>query len=586
MLAAQNTLSGTLTVNLTLTAAGSPWRVTADVIVPANVTLTIEPGAVVHFDPSAGIKVQAGGRLSAAGTDEARITMTRTPGSSSPWDGIEFDRTMADNVLSHADMTWGDAQNEVILVQYSKLRIDHTTWNNTTKIVIEVSHPSLWVGNSVFPAVEGQEAIHGSVIRDAEYLVLEGNTFGRPTGYNDVIDFSDCRRPGPVLEVYGNVFEGGGDDGLDLDGCDAHIEGNVFMNFHKANGTTSTSNAVATGVYDGYSPSVVAARNLFVDNDHAILLKEDVFLRADNNVFVNCAVAAINFGEWPDRTVDPGKGAVLEGNIFWNNGSAFENQSAQPGKKDPVIEMNRCDAPADIHYLGTGNVDVDPKFVDPGNNFHLLPDSPLLGRGPNGLDMGAYVPAGVSVSGEPDPMTDRTDAALTVWGPGIIGYKYSVNNPDGPWYGEFSIQDNPVIGLTNLTDGQSVTVYVEGKNSANRWQTDPDFTVSKTWTVQISSNSVTRSEASDRPRDFKLCQNTPNPFNPLTVIGFEVPCSADIRLEVLDALGCRVADLASGWTAAGKYKAAWDAREFPSGVYYGRLKAGDFVKTIKMSLVR
>jgi len=113
--------------------------------------------------------------------------------------------------------------------------------------------PSLRVSNSVFPDENGREAIHGEMLRDDEYLVLRGNTFGRTSGYNDVIDFSDCRRPGPVLEVYDNVFTGGSDDVLDMDGCDAHIEGNVFMNVHKSNTTTSTSNVLATGVYSGYS---------------------------------------------------------------------------------------------------------------------------------------------------------------------------------------------------------------------------------------------------------------------------------------------------------------------------------------------
>jgi hypothetical protein len=586
-LTAQNTLSDTLTGDRTLTADGNPWRVTADVIVPKDVTLTIEPGAVVYFDPSAGIKVQAGGRLVAAGTDNARITLTRTPGSSSPWDGIEFDQTMTDNLLSHVDMTYGDQQNQMILVRYSKLLIDHATWNNTTKIIIEVEHPSLLVRNSVFPDVEQQELIHGVYLRDNEYLIVDGNTFGRPSGYNDVIDFSDCRRPGPVFEVYNNVFTGGGDDALDLDGCDAHIEGNVFMNFHKANSSSSTSNALATGVFNGYSPTIVVARNVFVNNDHAVLLKEDSYMRAENNVFVNCVYGAIDYSEWPDRTVDPGKGAVLEGNIFWNNGSTFQNQFAQPGKKDPLIVMNRCDVSQDLHYLGTGNMDVDPKFVNPGaEDFHLLPDSPVRGKGPNGLDMGKFVPAGASISGEPDSVTNRTDATLTVGGPGITRYTYSVNSADGPLYGEFSVQDNPAIGLSSLTDGQSYLVYVKGKNSANRWQTEPDFTASKTWTVRVSPSGFPRSESSDRPGNFKLCQNTPNPFNPLTVIEFELPQSADVRLEVLDVLGRRVADLASGQYAAGKYKAVWDAREFPSGTYYGRFRAGDFVKTIKMSLLK
>jgi hypothetical protein len=573
-------LSGTLTSNRILLAGPSPWRVTSDLIVPSGVTLTIEPGATVVFDANAGIKVQAGGRLAAAGTEDGRITLTRTPGFSSPWDGIEFDHTMEDNVLGFADLSYGDRQTEVILVQTSKLTIDHVTWSRVGKTIIEAEHPSLLVSNSVFPDVMERELIHGQLLRDAEYLILKGNVFGRPSGYNDVIDFSDCRRPGPVFEVYDNLFLGGGDDALDLDGCDAHIEGNRFMNFHKANGSSSTSNALATGVYNGYSPTIVVCRNVFADNDHAVLLKENSYMVAENNVFANCVHGAINFGEWPDRIVDPGRGAVLDGNIFWNNGSALENQKAQPGKTDPAIVVNRSLIPAEWHGLGSGNLDADPLFTD---EYRLSEGSPAAGAGPNGLDMGAFVPAGASISGEPDSVTERTDAALTVGGPGIVAYRYSLMGPSGPWEGDYAIEDDPVIRLSGFEEGDTVQVTVRGINSAGRWQTDPDCAVSKPWIVRPVPNAAGRPSA---PLSFRMFQNRPNPFNPVTVLEFELPSPERISLTVYDASGRVAADLASGRYPAGRFRCAWDARDCPSGMYTARLIAGPYAKTIKMTLVK
>ena len=511
--------------------------------------------------------------------------MTYSADSTSSWNGVVFDHSMKDNVLSHVDMSWGDRQNQMILVQYSKLLIDHTTWSHTTKTIIEVEHPSLLIRNSVFPDVNERELIHGVYLRDSEYLILDGNVFGRPTGYNDVIDFSDCRRPGPVFEVYNNVFTGGGDDGLDVDGCDSHVEGNLFMNFHKKNNTSSTSNAIATGVFNNYSPSIVVARNVFLNNDHAVLLKEDSYMRSDNNVYVNCMIGAIDYGEWPDRTVDPGRGADLNGDIFWNNGSDFQNQFAQPGKKNPFITVNRCIISKDLDSLGTGNLDVDPKFVDPENDFHLQPLSPAIGKGPNGLDMGRWVPTGASISGEPDSISNQTTTALTIGGPGITDYEYSLNNQAGPWSGIFALADSPKVNLTDLKDGETYTVYVKGKNSAGRWQTDPEYTSSRTWTV-VTSVGVTQTVQSVRPKSFILHQNTPNPFNPLTVIEFDLPESRFITLTLFDGLGREIATLASGQYPAGKFKSVWDARNFSSGTYYARYHAGDFIKTIKMTLVK
>jgi hypothetical protein len=529
--------------------------------------------------------VESDGRLAAEGTDDNRIILTRIPGSASSWDGIAFDHTLKENVLSHIDMSWGDNQNQAVLVQYSKLLIDHFTWTHTVKTLIEAEHPSLLVRNSVFPDVNEKELIHGEYLRDNEYLILENNVFGKPTGYNDVIDFSDCRRPGPVFEVYNNVFTGGGDDGLDVDGCDSHVEGNLFMNFHKGNNTSSTSNGIATGVFNGYSPTIVVARNVFLNNDHAVLLKEDSYMRSDNNVFVNCKYGAINYGEWPDRTVDPGKGADLAGDIFWNNGSDFQNQFAQPGKKDPIITVNRCIISSELHALGSGNLDADPRFLDPENDFHLLPDSPARRNGSNGLDMGRYVPGGASVSGEPDSVSNQTTAALTVGGPGITDYEYTVNGPAGPWSPELSVADKPKIDLTDLKNGESYTVYVKGRNSAGRWQTDPEYASSKTWMV-VTSDGVTQAVQSGNPKTFVLHQNAPNPFNPLTVIEFEIPESRFVTLTLYDGLGREMEKLASGRYPAGKYKSIWDARNYPSGFYYARLQAGDFAQTKKMMLVK
>jgi len=113
--------------------------------------------------------------------------------------------------------------------------------------------------------------------------------------------------------------------------------------------------------------------------------------------------------------------------------------------------------------------------------------------------MGAYVPGGAAICGEPDPrfrgdrlapaqagVTHRTDAALVVGGPGITHYKYSVNG--GLWSQERSV-DVP-IELTNLLNGQSYTVYAIAKNSAGFWQSEESPSVSRTWTINVSHRQL------------------------------------------------------------------------------------------------
>ncbi|MBN8584716.1 MAG: T9SS type A sorting domain-containing protein [Ignavibacteria bacterium] len=93
------------------------------------------------------------------------------------------------------------------------------------------------------------------------------------------------------------------------------------------------------------------------------------------------------------------------------------------------------------------------------------------------------------------------------------------------------------------------------------------------------------------PNEFKLHQNFPNPFNPVTHIKFQIPATVetsrwDVLLAVYDILGNEIAVLANGKLAPGTYEYTWDASAFPSGVYFYRLTAGDFSNVNKMILLK
>lgn len=83
----------------------------------------------------------------------------------------------------------------------------------------------------------------------------------------------------------------------------------------------------------------------------------------------------------------------------------------------------------------------------------------------------------------------------------------------------------------------------------------------------------------------------PNPFNPVTVIRFELEVSSHVRLEIFDLTGRPVKSLADGYLEAGGHARTWNGRGaggrlMPSGIYFCRLFAGDFVQTRKMVLLR
>ncbi|MBM3307716.1 MAG: hypothetical protein FJY74_05270 [Candidatus Eisenbacteria bacterium] len=94
------------------------------------------------------------------------------------------------------------------------------------------------------------------------------------------------------------------------------------------------------------------------------------------------------------------------------------------------------------------------------------------------------------------------------------------------------------------------------------------------------------------PERFGLRQNVPNPFNPVTAIGYDVPAGGGrVTLEVFDVSGRLVRTLVDGFVSEGVRSASWDGRdgegkEVGSGVYFCRMKAGETEQTVKMTLLK
>lgn len=88
------------------------------------------------------------------------------------------------------------------------------------------------------------------------------------------------------------------------------------------------------------------------------------------------------------------------------------------------------------------------------------------------------------------------------------------------------------------------------------------------------------------PQEFGLNYNYPNPFNPATKILYSLPELSFVTLRVYDVLGKEVTTLVNEEKPSGSYEVEFDGANLSSGVYYYRLKAGDFVETKKMILIK
>jgi predicted GH43/DUF377 family glycosyl hydrolase len=87
------------------------------------------------------------------------------------------------------------------------------------------------------------------------------------------------------------------------------------------------------------------------------------------------------------------------------------------------------------------------------------------------------------------------------------------------------------------------------------------------------------------PQELKLLQNYPNPFNPNTTISYSLSKWAFVSLKIFNALGQEVEELVNGERSPGSHLVQWSASNVPSGIYFYRLQAGEFVETKKMVVV-
>lgn len=109
--------------------------------------------------------------------------------------------------------------------------------------------------------------------------------------------------------------------------------------------------------------------------------------------------------------------------------------------------------------------------------------------------------------------------------------------------------------------------------------------------IALSVHTVVHKNPSKIPPEFALIQNYPNPFNPETNLKYQLPIGVHVELTICNSLGQRIRSLVSNHQKSGFYCISWDGKnevgtQVPSGVYLYRLKAGSFVQTKKMLLLR
>ncbi len=145
-----------------------------------------------------------------------------------------------------------------------------------------------------------------------------------------------------------------------------------------------------------------------------------------------------------------------------------------------------------------------------------------------------------------------------------------------------AMKDNGLVISEVLLDGQSYTNYHSlSRVLSIQAGTGGHFTV----TFEPIITNIVHEDFAGIDR-FELMQNYPNPFNPITKISWHSPVGSWQTLKVYDVLGKEVAILVDEYKPAGKYEIEFRASSLPSGVYFYRISAGDYIETKKMILLK
>ena len=154
---------------------------------------------------------------------------------------------------------------------------------------------------------------------------------------------------------------------------------------------------------------------------------------------------------------------------------------------------------------------------------------------------------------------------------GSEGFIYHSTNGGESW----------LLQISGVTNTLNSVCFVDENNG---WAAGHNGIILHTTNGGVSF--VEEKQTGEVPTEYLLSQNYPNPFNPGTKIKYSVPQTSQVQIKVYDVLGNEIETLVNEEKPAGSYELNWDAEPLPSGVYFYQLRAGSFVQTKKMSLLK
>ncbi|MGD9489570.1 MAG: Ig-like domain-containing protein, partial [Calditrichaceae bacterium] len=165
-----------------------------------------------------------------------------------------------------------------------------------------------------------------------------------------------------------------------------------------------------------------------------------------------------------------------------------------------------------------------------------------------------------------------------------------IDSPESGMTWQFSVSDD-TLKLDFDADMMILTLSAPGYiGTVTLYCTltdDSSASVSDSLVVKLNADPTGIEDfISDLPTKFVIEQNYPNPFNPNTHIRFGLPNAGEVRIEVYNILGQKVATVLDGYKPAGYHVVDFHANQLSSGIYFYRIESGKFNAVKKMIIMK
>ena len=429
-------VGGTLTQDTTWSPEMGRFVVTASVIVPTGITLTVLPGTSITLSNNAGIQATAGGTINIAGARDNQVILTpAAPGGL--WLELSANGNNAALTVRHAEVIGGrtSVRNGAAGLMEDSYFHDFRLPSCTTldcPIIIASFASSMVVRRCHF------REYYETLFRDG-VITIEDCLFEYMSG--DALDF-DGAQPGTVLRK--STFRHGTRAPSNIDAVDIGpgqtgpcrdviIEDCLMFDF-------PTDKGVSIGDAPNQAIGTVVRNCLIYGCLSGVQVKDGTFAEVYQCTIANNRWGFTNYNKAnPSGPAGGGHTTNAYNNILWDNQVTISMWNAGTLTADHSNLGN-------TNWPGVGNINADPLFVNAAQrDYRLAPNSPCRGTGRDGADMGARFPVGsVMAPSHPQIQSIRRGGfgvALSLWADSERTYSIQhAATINGPWT---TLQDIP-----------------------------------------------------------------------------------------------------------------------------------------------